>query len=441
MVRRIAMGVLLATALAGAVSGQESWSDHTAAGEWAFSRGELERCEAEFRSALEIAQTFPEGDRRLETSLSNLARFYEHQGRFNEAQPLYQLLMAVLERRLGPDDPELLDTLFAVGRSSIPIGDAPSAEAALKRYVTVAEASGSDDPGQLWQASALLARILSLQDRQEEALEFQRLAVSALARDSFASDLDRAAQLETLAQLEITNGSAADVESLLDQVVELRAAEVGEDGGGEVYGSAAAAALGAGEPDLAEELALKALAVEGKGPESMSARRVLADVSWLRVRRGSGELADLLAVEANAGDLALAIDRLSSLFELQAAALDFSDPNRVTTLSRLAQTTTMAGDLVAAARWQRSYAEAVADSGGDRAIVAMDGLAYLLTETGEFDTGLEANALLLRRAEQAWGADDARLIPILRRQELLLAELGRKKEAKVIRKRLRKLGG
>ena len=96
---------------------------------------------------------------------------------------------------------------------------------------------------------------------------------------------------------------------------------------------------------------------------------------------------------------------------------------------------------MAAARWQRSYAEAVADSGGDRAIVAMDGLAYLLTETGEFDAGLEANALLLRRAEQAWGADDARLIPILRRQELLLAELGRKKEAKAVRKRLRKLGG
>ncbi len=440
MARRIALGILLALGVAGGAAAQDSWADHTAAGEWAFSRGELDRCEAEFRAALEAAQALPQGDRRLEISLGNLARFYEHQARWNDAQPLYQLLLAAQEMRLGLNDPALLETLFAVARSSVPIGDAPSAEASLTRYLVIADVSGPDDPAARWQAASLLARVLSLQDRRQEALAFQRSAISALADDGFASDLDRAAQLETLAQLEITDGTAEAVEALLDEVVELRVVAEEDSGGVEVYGSAASAAFGAGEFELAERLASRAIAASDKGPDSLTACRVLADVSWLRIRR-SGELADLLAAEADPQDTTLAIDRLQSLLELQDGAGDPSHPDRVETLSRLAQTAAMAGDLEAAARWQRSYTEAVAGGGGDRPWVAMDGLAYLLTEAALIDEALEVNSDLLRRLEEAWGAEDPRLVPVLKRQQLLLAEAGRKKEAKAIRKRLGKLGG
>ena len=58
---------------------QGSWSAHTSTGEYAFARGDIDRAESEFRAALEIAQGLPAGDRRLETSLENLARLYEHQ--------------------------------------------------------------------------------------------------------------------------------------------------------------------------------------------------------------------------------------------------------------------------------------------------------------------------------------------------------------------------
>lgn len=441
MARRVAVWVLLALGLAAGVSGQDGWSDHTAAGEWAFSRGDFERSEAEFRAALGIAQSLPAGDRRLETSLSNLARLYEHQARWNEAQPLYLLLMAVQEARLGLEAPELLDTLFAVARTSIPIGDAPSAETSLRRYLAIAERSGTDDPAQLWQAASLLARVLSLQDRKQEAVEIQRVAVASIADDSFASDLDRAVQLETLAQLEITNGSADVVVGLLDEVAELRRSE-GEIGGSAVtYASAASSALGAGQFELAEQLALKAIAAGAGPPELATARKVLADTAWLRVRRGSSELGDLLAVEADPTDLATAVDRLESLFELQDGTWGPSDPDRIEILSRLAQSTAMAGDLDAAARWQRMFARAVADQGGDRGLVAMDGLAYLLTETGRYDEAIEVNTDLLRLVDGAWSAADPRLLTVLRRQELLLAELGRKKEAKAVRKRLRQLGG
>ena len=441
MARRIAIGVLFVLGFAGGAAGQESWSDHTAAGEWAFSRGELDRCEAEFRAALEAAQALPAGGPPARDQPRATWRV------FTSTRPdgtklsrstscCWRPRRCASVRTTRPCSTPCSRWPEAAYRSATRRRQRPS----LTRYLAIADVSGSDDPAARWQAASLLARVLSLQDRREEALEFQRSAMSALADDGFASDLDRAAQLETLAQLEITDGSADAVEALLDEVVELRVVAEEESGAVEVYGSAASAALGAGELELAERLASKAIAAGDGGPDTLTACRVLADVSWLKIRR-SGELADVLAVEAEPEETTQAIDRLRSLLELQDGAGDPSHPDRVETLSRLAQTTAMAGDLEAAARWQRLYAEAVADGGGDRPWVALDGLAYLLTEAGLTDEALQVNSDLLQRLEKAWGADDPRLIPVLHRQQLLLAEVGRKKEAKAIRKRLGKLGG
>ena len=106
--------LLLITFAVCGVHAQDSWSAHTRAGEYAFARGDLERAEAEFQAALEIAQQLPAGDRRLETSLENLARLSEHESDFDRAQSLYQLQLAAEEMRVGEEDPVLLDTLLAV---------------------------------------------------------------------------------------------------------------------------------------------------------------------------------------------------------------------------------------------------------------------------------------------------------------------------------------
>ena len=86
---RIAALLAIAISVAGAAGGQTSWGDHTRAGEYAFARGDVARAKAAFQAALDLAQGFPPGDRRLETSLGNLARLYEHQSEFDQAQPRY----------------------------------------------------------------------------------------------------------------------------------------------------------------------------------------------------------------------------------------------------------------------------------------------------------------------------------------------------------------
>lgn len=152
-------------------------------------------------------------------------------------------------------------------------------------------------------------------------------------------------------------------------------------------------------------------------------------------------MADLTAVDADPQALGEAALRHETLLRMQNDSLAVTDPERVETLRRLAAIDTMRGNLADAVTWQRQYADAVLAGGGDPAIHAEDGLAFLLTEDGRWAEALTVNSALLERLEAKWGEDDLRLAPVVERQVLLLSELGRKKEAKTYRKQLGRLGG
>jgi tetratricopeptide (TPR) repeat protein len=143
------MTTLILILMAVPAAAQTNWGGRTSAGEWAFSRGNFERAEAEFRAALEIAQEFPEDDVRLEESLRNLGRLYEHQSLFDKAEPMYLLLLAAEEHRVGPDSPEILDTLAALARVSVPSGDHPVAIDSLERFVAISDSAGITDDDRL----------------------------------------------------------------------------------------------------------------------------------------------------------------------------------------------------------------------------------------------------------------------------------------------------
>jgi tetratricopeptide (TPR) repeat protein len=440
--RRLATITLILLLPATAAVAQTSWSDRTRAGEWAFSRGDTARAEAEFRAALGLAQGLPAGDRRLETSLQNLARFYEHQMRMDEAQPLYQLLLAAQEERVGEADPLLLDTLLAIARVAIPSGDAPAAEASLQSYLEIAESTGAADPEDRWRALKMLGRIFTIEERHDEALALQRRVVTAMDDDSIATGAERAAELESLAQMEILHGAPDAAEPLLARAVELLDAD-GPRHAADVWADAAATAFGAGEADLAEGLAntaLQSVAVESDTPEA--AHRVLADVSWLRVRRGSEDLSSLIEIDGDPEELAEAGARLEAWLAIQEADLPPDHPEVLDTVSRLAQVATMAKELDGAIGWQQRKLASVRETAGSRSQswrAGTEALIGLYVAAGRTAEAASANADLIAEIEAASGPDDRRLIAPLSRQLELLGELGRKKEAKAIKKRLRKM--
>jgi tetratricopeptide (TPR) repeat protein len=416
--------VLLAAATSGA---QGDWATVTRSAEYAFARGQIQRAESEFKTALEIAQAFPPGDLRLETSLENLGRFYEHQSEFAKAQSQYLLLLAAQEYRLGDADPDLLDTLFAVARASQQIGDLPTVEKCLTQFDAIAGASGAADPDRWIQVLAMLARMEIIQENEEAALEWQRRAVGVLADDPNATAEERAIQLESLAQLELQAGEGNEAEELYERIAQLRAGE-GDDAVSRTLAEGAEAAFGAGAFESAEKLAVRTLDSDPGPAEERAARTVLADVSWARVNRGTDDLDVLLAAAADDEELDLAKQRLQAL-------LDQPDGSDVETLSHLVQVDALRGEPADAARWQRQMIDAT--NGGTLAM-RLD-LVTLLVAAGDTEQALAENASVLAALEAEYGPTDTRLVPVLGQRVNILIDAGRKRDARKVNRRLKKL--
>ena len=436
MIVRFAFIAVLVSWLTATSLALDPWEYHTSAGEYAYASGNLERAEAEFREALEIAQGFPPPDRRVERSLENLARLYEHQQRLDKAQPLYQLLLAAQEARVGRDSPQLLETHLKVARVGLAAGDSPTAGSSLQRYLEIAESSGQATPAQHWVVLSMLARMRTLEQRPAEALALQRRAVEVLAEDGSATGTERAHELETLAQMELLHGSPDRAEALLTEALALRE-EGGEDPPAETYAAAASTALGAGEFELAERLAERALAAAGD-PPPLDALEVLAEVSWRGVGTG-GSPADVLGAGGDSEKLRTAATRLEQLSAHPAFEAAASDPELAETYGRLAVITALRGEADAAANWKARQLDAVKSQGVDLpATLRIEiELVALLQAAGRLDEAASVNGQLIETLEQTYGDDDPRLSLPLQRQHELLSELGRKKEAKAIKKRLR----
>ncbi len=420
---------------------QSTWESSTRTGEYAFAVGETDQAEKAFRTALSIAQKLPPPDIRLETSLGNLARFYEHESRFSEALPMYQLQVAAIEYRLGRDNPELLTPLLGLSRVAMQSGDIPATEDALRRYREVADASDAADPNQHWVALSMLARICTLQERDEEALQLQREAVVTLDQARGPTGAERAIAIESLAQMELLYGDADAAETLLLSAVELRAED---DEGGSVatmLTAAAGTALGAGEFDVASRLAEKAMeAAAAEGLDLLPIDTIMADISWMQVRRGTDNLGDLYLGASPGAELDAAYDRL---MKIHGAVNSQPDPAVIhDNLTRLAQVAALRGEVEDSAHWQRLFVDLERElTGADSAQVmaAQENLIGLFLAANQLDKALTANTWLIATQERAWGEASTRLVPALERQLDLLTKTGLKKPAKAVKKRLKKL--
>ncbi len=433
------LGLALALGVAALSGAQESWKRHMDAGEWLFARGEVSRAEAEFRAALKAASSFPEGDRRLEATLLELARLHEHQQELDEAQPLYDLLVAAVEHRAGPRSPELLDPLAGLARTALGAGDVPTARAALERYAALAATSPDADPDQHWLMLSTLARVEVLAGEDDRALEHQREAV-ALLEGSTATPAERAMALETLARLEFTAGSPERGMTAILRAADEVAGDP-EDGPrpAAILARGALGALNAGERDAAETLALRCLESDPGPEERLDALRAAAGASWLGIRRSAADPTVLW--ETGLGDPAVetAFQRLTEL----AGLLDSSGaplPERIETFRRLAAAAVMAGDATGALEALDVLVSLEREAGNRAGVLrALRDRIGVLQAAGRTGEALEANTLLLDSLFQAHGGDDPSMLPDLERQQELLTAAGRKREARKVRKRIRKL--
>ena len=64
----------------------------------------------------------------MATSLTNLALLYYSQGKHGEAEPLYKQALAIYEKVLGPDDPNVATVLLNMAKFYKKIGKGDEAK-------------------------------------------------------------------------------------------------------------------------------------------------------------------------------------------------------------------------------------------------------------------------------------------------------------------------
>jgi len=89
----------------------DRWNNLSEAGRVAFQQGQYEEAATRYREALQEANRFAENDPRLETTLDNLARIYEIQGKYSDAESLNRRLWEIKKATLGEKHPGVVQSM------------------------------------------------------------------------------------------------------------------------------------------------------------------------------------------------------------------------------------------------------------------------------------------------------------------------------------------
>src|SRR5712692_2428468 len=108
-------GLVLACWCGSAVGQATPWERYTDAGQEAYRRGHYAEAEKLLRTALKEAEELGENDLRLAKSLNNLGLVYHTESKYAEAEPLFKRGLAILEKVLGPDHPDVAQVLNNLG--------------------------------------------------------------------------------------------------------------------------------------------------------------------------------------------------------------------------------------------------------------------------------------------------------------------------------------
>lgn len=137
---------VLMTLLIGACV-QQTWESAMAAGQQALTAEDYPRAERIFSAALVKARGGEGDELRVALTLTFLARAYEGQRKFIDAEPRYLEALRIVQKVRGPDHPDAAAILNNLGVLNRMHGQYPEAEHYLKQALAVKEgAHGPSHP-------------------------------------------------------------------------------------------------------------------------------------------------------------------------------------------------------------------------------------------------------------------------------------------------------
>jgi tetratricopeptide (TPR) repeat protein len=155
------------------------WDSYIDEGSKAYSEQDFPEAEKQYVAALKEAEKFGAEDSRLITSLDSLASLYEAQGKWVEAEPLYQRTLAIQENLLGLDHPDVADNLNNLAIVYKAQGKYSEAESLYKRALAIREKANGPDHPDIADGLENLAMVYKTEGkyREAEALYTRELAI------------------------------------------------------------------------------------------------------------------------------------------------------------------------------------------------------------------------------------------------------------------------
>jgi len=283
-------GAIVFAIASGAVAGEAEWSAHTKAAMAAYARGDQLDAARSFAAALNEAQGFAESDRRLASTISNLALLYANQGRHADAEALYARAVTLDEKALGPGHPDLAVTLNNIAGLYRAQGRYAEAEPLYRRSLAIMEKALGPNHTQTGTTLNNLAELYRAQGRNAEAEPLYRRAYAIREKAHGPNHPDVATTLGQLAELYRAEGLYAQAEPLSRRALQIEEQVFGP---GHPDVATALARQGdldraMGKPADAEALYRRALAIRERalGADHLEVGRTLASLADLYFLQG-----------------------------------------------------------------------------------------------------------------------------------------------------------
>ena len=163
------------------------------------------------------------------TSLNNLAALYSKQGKYAEAEPLYKRSLAIREKALGPDHPNVATSLSSLAGVYGNQGKYAEAEPLHQRALAIREkALGPDHPDIATSLNNLAVMYLN-QKKYADAEPFFKRSLAICRKGPRPNHSSVAMNLNNLAGVYGNRGKYAEAEPLHQRALAIREKALGPD--------------------------------------------------------------------------------------------------------------------------------------------------------------------------------------------------------------------
>jgi tetratricopeptide (TPR) repeat protein len=159
--------------------------------------------------------------------LNNLARLYETQGRYADAVPLYKRSLAIFEKALGPDHPDVAQALNNLAVIYVDQGRYADAEPLYKRSLAIIEKALGPNHPEVAQSLNNLAGLYEGQGRYADAETLLKRSLAIGEKALGPDHPDVATKLNNLAVIYVDQGRYADAEPLYKRSLAIREKALG----------------------------------------------------------------------------------------------------------------------------------------------------------------------------------------------------------------------